>query len=121
LIEFQHAVIDVSGVAFRAGNRDGLTLPDVGGGGAAADNGRDAELAGDDGCMAEARFMTGSQSGSVMSATRTSPARTRDISFASLMMRAWPAPMRCPMLRPVASTLDLDLSVKRNIVRPARL
>src|SRR6202042_3672469 len=38
--------------------------------------------------MAAARFMTGSQSGSVMSATKTSPARTRDISFASLMIRA---------------------------------
>ena len=34
--------------------------------------------------MAEARFITGSQSGSVMSATSTSPARTRDISFTSL-------------------------------------
>ena len=44
--------------------------------------------------IADARFMTGSQSGSVMSATSTSPARTRDISFTSLMMRAGPAPMR---------------------------
>ena len=55
--------------------------------------------------IAAARFMTGSQSGSVMSATSTSPVCTRAISVASLMMRAGPAPMRWPMLRPVAITL----------------
>ena len=54
--------------------------------------------------IADARFMTGSQSGSVMSATSTSPVSTRAISLMSRMMRAGPAPMRWPMLRPVAST-----------------
>ena len=60
--------------------------------------------------MAAARFMTGSQSGSVMSATSTSPLCTRAISEASRTTRAVPAPMRCPMLRPVASTLEVRLS-----------
>ena len=60
--------------------------------------------------MAAARFMTGSQSGSVMSATSTSPLCTRVISFTSRMMRAGPAPMRWPMERPLASTFDLPFS-----------
>ncbi len=61
--------------------------------------------------IADARFMTGSQSGSVMSATRTSPLSTRAISLTLRMTRAGPAPIRCPMLRPVTSTLPFDLSV----------
>ena len=60
--------------------------------------------------IAAARFMTGSQSGSVMSATSTSPFCTRAISAASRMMRATPAPMRWPTLRPVASTRERPLS-----------
>ena len=56
--------------------------------------------------MAEARFITGSQSGSVMSATSTSPSRTRLISAVLAMMRARPAPMRWPMLRPLTRTFE---------------
>ena len=40
--------------------------------------------------MAEAFFITGSQFGSVMSVTRTSPAWTRSISEADSMMRTVP-------------------------------
>ncbi len=71
--------------------------------------------------MAEARFMTGSQSGSVMSATSTSPVCTRAISRTSRITRAGPAPMRWPMLRPSASTRERVFSAKRWMVRPARL
>ena len=60
--------------------------------------------------IADARFITGSQSGSVMSATSTSPVSTRAISRMSRMTRAGPAPMRWPMLRPVASTGPFCLS-----------
>ena len=61
--------------------------------------------------IAEARFMTGSQSGSVMSATSTSPVSTRVISWALRITRAGPAPIRWPMLRPLVSTGPLPLSV----------
>jgi hypothetical protein len=56
--------------------------------------------------MAAARFITGSQSGSVMSVTRTSPSRTRLISPAFWMIRTGPLPMRCPIERPVARTSE---------------
>jgi hypothetical protein len=52
--------------------------------------------------MAAARFATGSQSGSVMSETITSPGWTRDISRAPETTRAGPAPMRWPIARPLA-------------------
>src|SRR5205814_306821 len=55
-------------------------------------------------------FLAGSQPGSVMSPTSTSPFCTRAISAASRMMRATPAPMRWPTLRPVASTRERPLS-----------
>ena len=48
-----------------------------------------------------------------MSATSTSPVCTRAISDTSLITRAGPEPMRWPMLRPVASTLERDFSEKR--------
>ena len=54
LIEFQHALINVAGIAFGAGNRNRLVFLDVGGGRAAADHRRNAQLAGDDGRMAGA-------------------------------------------------------------------
>jgi len=69
--------------------------------------GRDVTLA----WHAAARFMTGSQSGSVMSETSTSPGCTRAISLTSRITRAGPAPMRWPMLRPLASTRERPLSV----------
>jgi hypothetical protein len=54
--------------------------------------------------MAEARFITGSQLGSVMSVTSTSPSCTladlRDVSIT----RTLPAPILEPMARPSAST-----------------
>ena len=65
--------------------------------------------------------MTGSQSGSVMSATSTSPVCTRAISEALRTTRAGPAPILWPMLRPVASIVERRLSAKRWIVRPLRL
>ena len=60
--------------------------------------------------IALARFMTGSQSGSVMSDTSTSPGCTLSISDTSLMMRTLPAPMRWPIARPSTSTVPVSLS-----------
>src|SRR5690606_34196118 len=60
--------------------------------------------------MALARFMTGSQSGSVMSETSTSPGCTLSISDTSLMTRTGPAPMRWPMARPSTRTLPFSFS-----------
>ncbi len=54
--------------------------------------------------MAEARFITGSQFGSVMSATSTSPGCTRSISAGSLITRTGPVPIFWPIARPVVST-----------------
>ncbi len=54
--------------------------------------------------MAEARFITGSQLGSVMSVTSTSPSFTRAISETSMITRTLPWPIFEPMARPVAST-----------------
>jgi hypothetical protein len=54
--------------------------------------------------MAAARFITGSQFGSVMSVTSTSPAFTRSISEASLTTPTWPAPIFWPMARPWVRT-----------------
>ena len=56
--------------------------------------------------MAAARFITGSQSGSVMSATRTSPDLTRSISAGDLTRRTTPCPILWPIARPLASTAD---------------
>ena len=63
--------------------------------------------------MADARFMTGSQSGSVMSDTRTSPACTRFICDTLLTILAVPTPIFWPMLRPVLTMVDRSVSVKR--------
>ena len=63
--------------------------------------------------IAAARFMTGSQSGSVMSVTRTSPGRTRSIPPMFSMTRTTPAPMRWPMLLPRTSTGTLSCSPSR--------
>ena len=56
--------------------------------------------------IAAARFITGSQSGSVMSATSTSPALTRSISAADFTSRTTPCPIFCPIARPLASTAE---------------
>ena len=54
--------------------------------------------------IAEARFMIGSQSGSVMSATSTSPSLKSCISSEDPSTRTAPAPIFCPMARPSTST-----------------
>ena len=56
--------------------------------------------------IAAARFITGSQFGSVMSVTSTSPACTRDISDASATMRTGPMPIFWPIARPEARTRE---------------
>ena len=60
--------------------------------------------------IAAASFITGSQFGSVMSVTRTSPCFTRDICDASGMIRTVPLPILWPIARPVTSTRELPLS-----------
>ncbi len=54
--------------------------------------------------MAAARFITGSQLGSVMSATSTSPGCTRSISASWCTTRTGPVPIFWPIARPSAST-----------------
>ena len=54
--------------------------------------------------IAAARFITGSQSGSVMSVTRMSPGCTRFISAGLAISRTSPAPIFWPMARPVMRT-----------------
>ena len=61
--------------------------------------------------MALARFITGSQLGSVMSVTSTSPGCTRSISVTLLTSRTGPVPIFCPMARPSTSTVPLLLSL----------
>ena len=60
--------------------------------------------------IAAARFITGSQSGSVMSVTSTSPAATLSISADDLTSRTVPCPIFWPIARPLASTFDFDSS-----------
>ena len=61
--------------------------------------------------MAPARFITGSQFGSVMSVTSTSPGCTRSISAVELTSRTGPVPIFWPIARPSASTVPLPLSL----------
>ena len=63
--------------------------------------------------IAEARFMIGSQSGSVMSATRTSPVSKAAIWSIEVRIRTLPAPMRWPMARPSTSTRPVSFRRKR--------
>ena len=58
--------------------------------------------------IAEANFMTGSQSGSVMSVTSTSPSWTESISDKSLIILVFPVPIFWPMALP--STIVFDVS-----------
>ena len=60
--------------------------------------------------MAAACFMTGSQSGSVMSVTSTSPGSTRAISLASMTSRTGPMPTRLPIARPETMISERSLS-----------
>ena len=68
--------------------------------------------------IAAARFITGSQSGSVMSATSTSPDSTFSISEADLTRRTAPWPTFCPIARPEARIFDVDFKRKRRSVLP---
>ena len=62
--------------------------------------------------MALARFITGSQLGSVMSVTSTSPAWTLVHLGDAVHQRApGPVPIFWPMARPSASTVPLPLSL----------
>ncbi|OQC05573.1 MAG: hypothetical protein BWX79_02264 [Alphaproteobacteria bacterium ADurb.Bin100] len=61
--------------------------------------------------MALARFMTGSQLGSVMSVTSTSPGCTLSISDRLCTRRTGPVPIFCPIARPSASTVPRPLSL----------
>ncbi len=60
--------------------------------------------------IAAARFITGSQLGSVMSVTMMSPGLTRPISEASSTTRTAPAPILWPIARPVARISDFRFS-----------
>ena len=63
--------------------------------------------------IAEARFMMGSQSGSVMSATSTSPGAKSAIWSIERSTRTRPAPMRCPIARPSTRTALRSASTYR--------
>ena len=59
--------------------------------------------------MAAARFMIGTQSGSVVCVTSTAPSTKRSMSFGLSMMQTLPATTASPMLRPVTSFVPFDL------------
>ncbi len=61
--------------------------------------------------MALARFITGSQLGSVMSVTSTSPGWTLSISEMLWTMRTGPVPIFWPMARPSARMVPVPLSL----------
>jgi hypothetical protein len=119
----QQAVVDVAGVAFGAGHGDQRALvqrsvaspqPTTAGMPSsrammAAWQVRPPRLV----TMALARFITGSQLGSVMSVTSTSPGCTRSISAVLRTRRTGPVPIFWPMARPSASTgvLPVPLSL----------
>src|SRR5215470_15026363 len=69
--------------------------------------------------LAAARFITGSQSGSVMSAISTSPGFTRSISLAERIIRARPCPSFWPRLQNVELAVDSvagPLDIHRTLV-----
>ena len=70
--------------------------------------------------MADARFMIGSQSGSVMSATSTSPAVNSAICSMSVSTLTAPAPIFCPIARPSTTVVPLPVSRYRSVVVPER-
>ncbi len=61
--------------------------------------------------MALARFMTGSQFGSVISVTSTSPGWTLSISLMLCTKRTGPVPIFWPIARPSARMVLLPLSL----------
>ena len=61
--------------------------------------------------MAVARFITGSQLGSVMSVTSTSPGCTRSMSAGERTRRTRPVPIFWPIARPSASTVPWPISL----------
>ncbi len=63
--------------------------------------------------MALARFMIGSQSGSVMSATSTSPGWNSCIAATSVRTRTAPAPIFWPIARPSTTTGPRSFMRKR--------
>lgn len=65
--------------------------------------------------IALARFMIGSQSGSVMSATSTSPGWNCAIWSRLRSTRAGPAPIRCPIARPAVATSPRSPSTNRRV------
>ena len=69
--------------------------------------------------IAEARFITGSQFGSVMSVTSTSPGCTESISAVLRTMRTGPVPIFWPMARPSTITVPADLSCQRCSTPPS--
>jgi hypothetical protein len=93
-LEVEHAVVDLAGVALGAADGHQLAVLQHLRWRCRTDDGRHAQLARDDRRVAgaaaavgddgEARFITGSQSGSVMSVTSTSPACTRAMSSSDL-------------------------------------
>ncbi len=70
--------------------------------------------------MAEARFMIGSQSGSVMSATSTSPSLNSCIWSIEVITRAAPAPIFWPIARPSTTTSPPLVSIRKRCCTPAR-
>ena len=60
--------------------------------------------------IAAAFFMIGSQSGSVIEATRTSPAWKEAICSTDSSTRTRPAPIRWPMARPSTRTVPVSWS-----------
>ena len=63
--------------------------------------------------------MIGSQSGSVMSATSTSPAWNWSIWAMDFITRTGPAPIFCPIARPSTATTPVSSSTKRRITLPS--
>ena len=70
--------------------------------------------------MALARFMIGSQSGSVMSATSTSPGWNSCMRSIVSSTRTGPAPIRAPIARPSTRTGPREASRYFSTVFPAR-
>ena len=69
--------------------------------------------------IAEASFMIGSQSGSVMSATSTSPAWNWSICASEVITRTGPAPIFCPIARPIVITVPGSSSTNRRVTFPS--
>ena len=69
--------------------------------------------------IADARFMIGSQSGSVMSATSTSPGWNVSICASEVITRTGPAPIFWPIARPMVATVPGSSSTNRRVTLPS--